>query len=192
MVWRQDYPGALFGASAIMSDETVVFLLAIGQISTGETRYGDELYRILHSADIPVMEQLPKKTQGMMWLGEDIPQQPGPGVFVFQAIQITAMGGTSLSRVESSSQPQKWTRTMRTDGDQVPVHKAGANYVPSMAQQPPYTPNQLYGTVPPQAYNPGNWFPYTGTIHPYFTPTAPNPTIFQFQNTFGDPNPPPN
>jgi hypothetical protein len=58
-----------------MSDETVVFLSAIGRISTRETlstvlarqwkwesRYGDELYRILHSADIPVMKQLPKKT----------------------------------------------------------------------------------------------------------------------------------
>jgi hypothetical protein len=188
-----------------MSDETVVFLSAIGRISTRETlstvlarqwkwesRYGDELYRILHSADIPVMKQLPKKTRGTKRSGEDIPQQPG--VFVFQAIQTPAMGGTSSSRVGSSSQPQKRTRTAitRTDADQVPAHEASANYVPSMAQQPPYTPNQLYGTIPPQAYDPRNWFPYTGTINPYFAPTAPNPTIFQFQNTFGDPNPPPN
>lgn len=140
MVWKRDYPGALFSSAAIMSDETVVFLSSTGQLSDcehlsnvlahqwkWEECYGNELYSLLSTADIPLKKPLTKKTQGIKRSGhEESPQQPG--VFTFQPIQTQTMGATSMSRVESSSQAQKG---VRTNSDQFPTHKAGTCYVPS-------------------------------------------------------------
>jgi len=202
MAWKRDYPGALFGSAAIMSDETVVFLSSVGRLSDREHLsnvlahqwkweecYGNELYSLLSTADIPLKKPLAQKTQGTKQSGgEESPQ-------TFQPIQTQTMGATSTARAESSSQVRKRAKTARTDSDQVPaLHEAGAYYVPSMAQHrnPPYTPNQLYSTIPPQAYDPRHWFPFTATINPYFAPAAPNPLTFQFHNTFADSNTPPN
>lgn len=203
MVWKRDYPNALFSSAAIVSDETVTFLSSLGRIPSRdnlstvlagqwkwESRYGDELFALLNTTDLPAMKPLPKKTRGAKRSGltEGGPQQQG--AFTFQPIQTPETSGASTSRAESSSHPQKRTRTARTESDQVLAHEAGANYVPSIAH-PPYTPNQFYSTVPPEAHDPRNWFPYTGIINPYFAPAAANPPTFQFHNTFANGNSPP-
>ena len=114
MAWKRDYPSALFSSAVIMFDETVVFLSSIGQLSDREhlsnvlahqwkweERYGNELYSLLSTADIPLKKPLAKKTQGMKRSGgEESPQ-------TFQPIQTQTMGATSMARAELSSQVQK-------------------------------------------------------------------------------------
>jgi hypothetical protein len=152
--WKRDFPGALFASSAIMTDETVLFLSSIGRILSKEhlsqvlagqwkweKRYGNELHSLLSGHDIPLMKPLPKKTHRTKRSAEDESTRD-PGIFSFRPILTPSTGVASPSRGESSLRPQKRSRT--DDDDQLPtsdrVH-AGAYYVPSMAQHPPYIPN---------------------------------------------------
>ena len=203
-VLKRDFSGALFASSAIMTDETVQFLSSVGRLSSREhlknvlagqwkweTRYGNELHTLLAAPDIPLMNPLPRKTRGTKRSAEEVTTQD-PGVFTFQPILTPSAHAASSSRGKSSSQAQKRSRIDDDQRTSVPVSReTGTYYVPTMAQHPPYSSNPLHNHLPPEAYDPRFWYPYTPTLNPYFAPAAPNPPAFQFHNTFGNPNTPP-
>jgi hypothetical protein len=188
-----------------MTDETVKFLSSVRRLSSREhlkkvlagqwkweARYGDELHTLLAAPDIPLMKPLPKKTRGTKRSADEETTQD-PGAFTFQPILTPSTHTASSSRGGSSSQAQKRSRTSNDDQQtvSVPVNNAGAYYVPSMAQHPPFSSIPLHNCLPPEAYDPRFWYPYTPTLNPYFASATPNPPAFWFHNTFGNPNAPP-
>ncbi|KII93220.1 hypothetical protein PLICRDRAFT_694441 [Plicaturopsis crispa FD-325 SS-3] len=76
-VCRRDFPYALFSGQAILKDETLVLLSSVGPFESRaklqkvlaqqwdwEAKYGDELFEVLVSMDIPPLVMKPKASRG--------------------------------------------------------------------------------------------------------------------------------
>ena len=88
---RRDFSSSLFSTSAVLKDETLDLLSSVGPILSREhltrvlagqwkweSRYGDDLYCILSSMDIPPMKPFPRKPRGTKRVLNNEEQQLGP------------------------------------------------------------------------------------------------------------------
>ncbi|KII85091.1 hypothetical protein PLICRDRAFT_145764 [Plicaturopsis crispa FD-325 SS-3] len=85
LVHRRDFRRALFPASAILKNETLVLLSSVGPFKSREmlkkvlagqweweASYGDELFEVLVNMDIPALVPIPKAPRGRKRAGEDV------------------------------------------------------------------------------------------------------------------------
>ncbi|KAH7903998.1 P-loop containing nucleoside triphosphate hydrolase protein [Hygrophoropsis aurantiaca] len=179
-VRRRDLPKSLISPSAILPDSVLDLLSSVGPIeSEGQLdqlvsgwvwyrRYGEELFKLMATLEIPPMKPLPKKPRGKKRTIADAEIETedfGNGA----NISTQTAGEPLRKRQATNLEPMARATTNATKGTSAAFTLDINNVpttVPSMfALRKPYH----HGNVPPSAYNKLLWYPYTKAENPYLS-----------------------